>query len=177
MRNRFRTAIVSSAAFLLVLSWAGPAVPDSRNGGGRENGGAEIPDLVLRKVTVTPARAHVGEIIRIDMEWDYWGDITENYYDTNTASVRANGKVVVSKSYDADFGVRPGETKRETLLWDTRGMPPGKYRIRADVPLNPERTPYDNYLVIKEPVLLVPAGASFPPGEEAGGTAIAESPY
>lgn len=177
MRNRFRTAIVLSAAFLLVLSWAGPAVPDSRNGGDRENGGAEIPDLVLRKVTVTPARAHVGDVIRIEMEWDYWGDITENYYDTNTAAVRANGKVVARRTYDADFGVRPGETKRETFLWDTKGMSPGRYRIRGEVLLNPERTPYDNYLVVKEPLLLVSAGASFPQGEEAGGTVVAESPY
>ena len=177
MHNRIRKGIVLSAAFLLVLSSAGPAVSDSLNGGERENGGAEIPDLVLRKMTVTPARAHVGDVIRIEMEWDYWGDITENYYDTNTASVLANGKVVAGRKYDADFGVRPGETKRDTFLWDTKGMAPGTYRMRGEVPLNPERTPYDNYLVMKETVLLIPAGASFPKGEEAGGTAVAESPY
>jgi len=30
---------------------------------------------------------------------------------------------------------------------------------------------------VKEPVLLVPAGESFPAGKESGGVAVAESPY
>ena len=176
MRSRIRECLYL-APLLLVLVFAGPAVSKDMDGGDR-NGGAVIPDLVVRKVTVTPVRAHVGDVIRIEMEWDFWGDITENFYDTNVAAVRANGKVVASKSYTADFGgVRPGETHRETFLWDTKGTAPGQYRIRGEVPLKIEKTPYDNYLDVKEPVLLVPAGASFPAGEESGGSAVAESPY
>jgi len=161
---------------VLVLLFAGPAVSGDMIGNDKD-GGADIPDLVVRNVTVTPIRAHVGDVVRIDMEWDYWGDITKNYYDTNFAMVRANGKVVASKKYTSYFGVRPGEVKRETFLWDTGGMAPGMYRIRGEVPLNLDKTPYDNYLDVKEPLLLVPRGASFPAGEEPGGSAVAKDPY
>src|SRR3989304_813104 len=143
-------------AVFLLLFLARPAGSNMMDGGKDGNGGAEIPDVVLRNVTVTPVRAHVGDIIRIEMEWDYWGDITENYYDTNTAAVRANGKVVASRKYTSYFGVRPGEPKRETFLWDTKGFAPGRYRIRGEVPLRRDATPYDNFLAGKEPVLLVP---------------------
>src|SRR3990172_4076783 len=145
---------------VLVLLFAGPAVSGDMIGNDKD-GGADIPDLV----------------VRIDMEWDYWGDITKNYYDTNFAMVRANGKVVASKKYSSYFGVRPGEVKRETFLWDTGGIAPGTYRIRGEVPLNLDKTPYDNYLDVKEPLLLVPRGASFPAGEEPGGSAVAKDPY
>jgi hypothetical protein len=63
---------------------------------------------------VTPVRAHVGDVIRIEMEWEYWGDITNNYYDTTAAEVQANGKVVVSKPFTYDFGARLGETYRDS---------------------------------------------------------------
>ena len=176
MRSRTKECLYLLVPLLLVLLFARPAVSNDMDGD--KNGGSEIPDLVVRKVTVTPARAHVGDVIRIEMEWDFWGDITENAYDTNVAAVRANGKVVASKSYTADFnGVRPGETYRETFLWDTKGVAPGQYRIRGEVPVRIEKTPYDNYLDVKKPVLLVPAGTSFPAGEEGGGSAVAESPY
>jgi len=76
----------------LLLFLARPAGSSMMDGGKDGNGEADIPDVVLRNVTVTPVRAHVGDVIRIEMEWDYWGDITKNYYDTNKAAVRANGK-------------------------------------------------------------------------------------
>jgi len=177
MRSQIKGIFYLIAPLLLVLLFARPAVSDDMDGQDKD-GGSEIPDLVVRKVTVTPVRAHVGDVIRIEMEWDFWGDITENAYDTNVAVVRANSKVVASKSYTADFnGVRPGETYRESFLWDTKGMAPGSYHIRGEVPVRIEKTPYDNYLDVKEPVLLVPAGESFPAGKESGGVAVAESPY
>src|SRR3990170_6540386 len=145
----------------LLLFLARPAGSSMMDGGKDGNGEAEIPDVVLRNVTVSPVRAHVGDVIRIEMEWDYWGDITENYYDTNFAVVRANGKVVASRKYTSYFGVRPGEPKRETFLWDTKGMAPGKYRIRGEVPLRIDATPYDNYLDVKEPFILISKGESF----------------
>ncbi len=177
MRGRSKTCLVLLGPLALLLFLVRPAGSNPMDGSRDDNGGSEIPDVVVRKVTVTPVRAHVGDVIRVEMEWDYWGDITENPYDSNTAAVRAGGKIVASKTYTADFGVRPGEVKRETFLWDTKGMAPGKYRMRGEVPLILEKTPYDNYLDVKEPVTLIPAGASFPPGEEAGGSAVAESPY
>src|SRR4030066_554494 len=163
------------AVFLLLLL-ARPAGSNMMDGGKDGNGGAEIPDVVLRKVMVTPVRAHGGDVIRIEMEWDYWGDITENHYDTNKAAVGANGKVVAGRQYTADFGVRPGELCRETFLWDRKGMAPGKDRIRGEVPVILEKTPYDNYLDVKEAVSLIPVGASFPAGEEPGGAAVAKDP-
>lgn len=177
MRDRFEKIPWFFVGSVLLLFLARPAVSGDMNNGQDKDGGAERPDVVLRKVTVTPIRAHVGDVVRIDMEWDYWGDITDNYYDSNSADVRANGKVVVSRTYEADYGVRPGETKRETFLWDTKGMAPGSYHLRAEVPVQLDKTPYDNYLDVKKPVLLVAAGAAFPSGEEGGGTAVAESPY
>jgi len=177
MAGRTRKKSVLFVALLLLLFFAWPAGSISMNQPGNDDGGSEIPDVVVRNVTVTPVRAHVGDVIRIEMEWDYWGDIWVNYYDTNTAEVRANGKVVASKKYPADFGVSPGELCRETFLWDTKGMAPGKYRIRGEVPVILEKTPYDNYLDVKEPLLLIPAGESFPAGEKEGGSAMAGAPY
>ena len=171
---RKKSALLVAFLLLFLARPAGSSMTDGVTDG---NGGEQIPDLVVRKVTVSPVRAHVGDVIRIEMEWDYWGDITENYYDTNFAVVRANGKVVASRKYTSYFGVRPGEPKRETFLWDTKGFAPGRYRIRGEVPLRRDATPYDNFLDVKEPVLLVPEGAACPAGEEGGGVAVAESPY
>jgi hypothetical protein len=175
MHSRIRTTIYLLVSLLLLLLFA----PLPGYGDSDKNGGSQPVDLVLRKVTVTPVRAHVGDVVRVEMEWDYWGDIfAENRYDTNMAAVRANGKVVASKTYTADFGgLSPGDTCRETFLWNTTGMAPGEYRIRGEVPVIQDKTHYDNYLDVKEPLLLVPAGVSFPDGKERGGEAVAESPY
>ncbi len=142
--------------------------------GSMGNGGAHV-DLVVRKVSVSPVRAHVGNIVRIEMEWEYWGDITNNYYETTAAEVHANGKVVASKPFTYDFGARLGETYRETFLWDTTGMKPGKYRIRGEVPLRLDATPYDNFLDLKEPLTLFPSGAIIPDGGKNGGVAATEN--
>ena len=140
------------------------------------DGGAHV-DLVVRKITVSPARAHVGDTIRIEMAWEYWGEITNNYYDTTFAQVSANGKLVARKPFVYNFGAQLGDEYRETFLWDTKGMSPGEYRIRGEVPLRLDATPYDNFLVVKEPVILVPEGAPFPSGEESGGTLVAKNPF
>jgi hypothetical protein len=144
--------------------------------GSLQRDGAHV-DLVVRKITVSPARAHVGDTIRIEMVWEYRGDMISNYYDTTTAAVSANGKVVAKKPFVYNFGAQLGDTYRETFLWDTKGMAPGTYRIRGEVPLRLDATPYDNYLVVKEPVILVPQGASFPSGEEIGGTVVGKNPF
>jgi hypothetical protein len=131
----------------------------------------------VRKVTVTPARAHVGDTIRIEMVWQYWGDMISNYYDTTVAEVLANGKLVAGKPFVYNFGAQLGDEYRETFLWDTKGIAPGTYRIRGQVPLQLDSTPYDNFLVVKEPVILAPQGAPFPSGEESGGTVSGKNPF
>jgi hypothetical protein len=178
MHSRIKTYIYLIGSLLLLLLFAPLAKASSQNGDSGKNGGSQPVDLVVRKVTVTPVRANVGDVVRVEMEWDYWGDIADERYDTSVAAVRANGKVVASKTYTADFGgVSPGDTYRETFLWNTTGMAPGEYRIRGEVPLIEDKTHYDNYLDVKEPLLLAPAGVSFPDGKKRGGEAVAESPY
>ena len=176
MRRRTKTTMVLSVPMFFLLFFAPQAGPGMLHGSVGDNGGAHV-DLVVRKVTVTPARAHVGDIIRIEMVWEYWGEITSNYYDTTFAEVLANGKPVAKKPFVYNFGARPGDVYRETFLWDTKGTAPGEYRIRGEVPLRLDATPYDNFLVVMEPVILVPEGAPFPSGEESGGTLVAKNPF
>ncbi len=157
--------------FLLFANLSGPRMLY-----GSQGGGAHV-DLVVRKVTVTPVRARVGDVVRIEMEWEYWGAISNNYYDTTAAEVRANGMVVASKPFVLNFGARLGEVYRDTFLWDTKEMAPGKYRIRGEVPLRLDATPFDNFLIVSEPLLLIPREASFPAGEDGGGIAVAQNAF
>jgi hypothetical protein len=176
MRSRFKTTLVLFIALFLLLGFAPMAGSGMLRASVGDDGGAHI-DLVLRKVTVTPIRARVGDVVRIDMEWEYWGEIVNNYYDTTAAEVRANGKVVASKPFVYNYGASLGEVYRDTFLWDTKGAAPGKYRIRGEVPLRLDATPYDNYLDVKEPLVLYAAGAALPAGEEIGGTGVAENSF
>jgi hypothetical protein len=171
-----KTCMMLFVFLFLLLGFAPLAGPGMLHGSGGAPEGAHV-DLVVRKVTVTPVRAHVGDVVRIEMEWEYWGDISNDYYDTTRAQVLANGKVVAGVPFTYDFGARLGEVYRETFLWDTTGMAPGKYRIRGEVHLRLDATPFDNYLDVKEPIFLVSAGASLPAGEAGGGTAIARNPF
>lgn len=176
MRRSIRTFAVSSVPLLLLLFLAPLADPGMLHGSMGDDGGAHV-DLVVRKVLVAPVRAHVGDLIRIEMEWEYWGEMTNNYYDTTFAEILANGKTVARKPFVYEFGAQLGDSYRETFLWDTKGMAPGKYRIRGEVPLRLDATPFDNYLVVKEPVVLMPEGASVPAGQGKGGSAAAENRF
>lgn len=140
-----------------------------------DDAGAHV-DVILLKVAVTPARAHVGDVVAIEMVWQYWGDLVNNYYDTTFAEVSANGRVIARKPFDYRFGAVLGDVYRETFLWDTKDAAPGTYRIRGEVPLRLDATPYDNYLVVRESLVLLPAGEPFPSGQESGGSAVAENP-
>jgi hypothetical protein len=142
-------------------------------GGGGE--GAHV-DIFVKEVKVSPIRARVGEFIRIDMRWVYWGAIGNRYYETTKAEIRANGKVVASSPFIYDYGASLGDKYDHTWFWDTRGFPPGEYRIRGEVFLWLDATPYDNFLVVKEPVILLAPGAEFPKGQEGGGTGVARNP-
>jgi len=142
-------------------------------GGGGE--GAHV-DIFVQEVKVSPVRAHVGDVIRIDMRWVYWGDISNRHYESTKAEIRANGMVVASSPFVYDFGASLGDEYVRTWFWDTRGFPPGEYRIRGEVFLWPDATPYDNFLALKDPVILLAPGAEFPQGQGAGGEGVARNP-
>jgi hypothetical protein len=158
---------------LLVARHAGSNMSVVSAGGGGE--GAHV-DIIVKEVIVSPVGAHVGDVIRIDMRCMYWGDISNREYQTTKAEIRANGKVVGSVPFVYDYGASLGDEYVHSFHWDTRGFPPGKYTIRGDVFLWLDVTPYDNFLVVKEPVVLLAPGAVFPRGQEAGGAGVARNP-
>src|SRR5512139_1179052 len=99
-------------------------------------GGGEVDshiDIIVKEVTVSPVRAHVGDVIRIDMRWVYWGAILNRDYETTNAEIKANGKVVGSIPFVYDYGAKLGDEYAHTYYWDTRDFPPGEYRIRGEV--------------------------------------------
>jgi hypothetical protein len=173
MRRPLKTTLFLSLGLLLLFSLASLAGPGMILGSVGDGGGAHV-DLVVRKVVVTPIRARSGEPVSIEVVWMYWGDLSNNYYESTSANVLANGKLVAKKPFDYEFGARLGDEYRHTFVWDTVGMAPGRYRIRAEVPLRLDATPYDNFLDVKEPLVLFPAGAAFPAGE---GSGVAENPF
>jgi len=165
------------ASLLFLLSFARRAESNKLlvSAGGNGGEGAHV-DIFVKEVKVSPVRAHVGDVIRIDMRWVYWGDISNREYQSTKAEIKANGKVVASSPFVYDYSASLGEEYVQTYLWDTRGFPPGEYRIRGEVFLWLDATPYDNFLVVKEPVILLAPGAEFPKGQEAGGTGVARNP-
>ena len=140
-------------------------------------GDAAHADIFVKEVKVSPIRAHVGDVIRIDMRWVYWGEISNRHYETTNAEIKANGKVVASSPFVYDYGAKLGDEYAHTWSWDTRGLPPGKYRIKGEVFLWRDVTPYNNFLEVKEPVILLAPGVKFPEGQEAGGTGVARNRY
>jgi hypothetical protein len=135
------------------------------------DGGDMNIDLAVRQVTVTPVRAHVGDVIHVEM-------VIENKFEgtrTTPAELLVNGKVVASHLFT--WGMSPGERLyRVSFDWDTRKVQPGEYKIGAQAFVWEDTSPFDNRLNVKQPVLIVPAGGGFPGGLEAGGTATETDP-
>lgn len=174
--SRIRASGYLLASLLFLLLFARQA---ESNGLFLSEGGGDVDshvDIIVKEVTVSPVRAHVGDVIRIDMRWVYWGAILNRDYETTNAEIKANGKVVGSIPFVYDYGAKLGDEYVHTYLWDTRDFPPGEYRIRGEVFLWHDATPYDNFLVVKDPVILLAPGAKFPEGQEAGGTGVARNP-
>jgi hypothetical protein len=137
-----------------------------------ENGGGNINvDLAVRQVTVTPVRAYVGDKVRVEV-------LVENKAegkDTTNADIYANGKMVGRQLFT--WGLSPGERLyRLSFEWDTRGFPPGEYKIRAEAYIRVDSSPFDNDLTVQQPVVLAPPGGAFPGGEAAGGTVTETDP-
>ncbi len=86
------------------------------------------------------------------------GAIGNRDYETTKAEIRANGTVVASIPFVYGYGASLGDEYAHPWFWDTRGFPPGKYGIRGEVFLGRDATPYDNFLALKEPVILLAPG-------------------
>jgi hypothetical protein len=133
--------------------------------------GGENIDLAVRQVTVAPVRGYVGQKVHVEV-------LIENKdegRDTTSAEIFANGKRVGSRLFA--WGSSAGERLyRLSFDWDTRGLSPGVYKIRAEAPVDADTSPSDNSLEVKQPVILILPGASFPDGQPAGGTATETDP-
>jgi hypothetical protein len=128
-------------------------------------------DLAVRQVTVTPVRAHVGDVIHVDV-------VIENKAEgsrTTPAELLVNGKVVASHLFT--WGWSPGERLYHVSFdWDTRKVSPGEYQIGARAFVWEDSSPFDNRLDVPQPVLIVPSGGAFPGGEAAGGSVTETDP-
>jgi len=168
------TALASAAALLLFaggIASGGELGGRFRPAGDQGGGGDANIDIAVRQVTVTPIRAHVGDVVRFAV-------VIENRddgYQTVPLEIFANRKVVARKPFT--FGFSPADRiYRESLAWDTRGVSPGEYRIRAEVFVWGDSSPSDNFLEVKQVVLLSAPGAPFPDGAASGGSATETDP-
>lgn len=168
-----RAAAFSAMAACIVLLAGGEARAGRLLVAMGDNGdGGVAVNLIVREVRVAPVRSHVGERIRIDATIENRGEGAG----TITARVYANGKPVASRLFTYDPLDGPSALYRESFLWDTTGVAPGEYRIRAEAFEWSDSSPFDNELVVEEPVTLVAAGAAFPGGRPGGGEAVAVDP-
>ncbi len=136
-----------------------------------DGGGGVNIDLAVRQVTVTPVRAHVGDVVRVDVVIENKAEGSQ----TTSAHLLANGKVVASELFT--WGWSPGERlHRLSFAWDTRKAPPGEYRIGVEAYVREDTSPFDNRLDVTQPLLIVPAGSAFPGGGAAGGSATETDP-
>jgi len=130
-------------------------------------------NIIVREVKVTPIRAHVGDAIRIDMVTEDLGDLMPN---TTDADIYANGKIVARKLVTFGYGGEGGRIQHHTFYWDTHGYKPGEYHLKGQVFVWIDASPFDNYLDVAQPLVLMPTGTAFPAGEKEGGVAIARDP-
>jgi hypothetical protein len=128
-------------------------------------------DLAVRQVTVSPVRANAGDVVHVHVVIE---NKAEGMGDTN-AELLVNGKTVARQLFT--WGMSPGERiYRLSFDWDTRGIPPGEYRIGAEAFVWGDSSPFDNRLDVTQPVVIAPAGGGFPGGEAAGGSATETDP-
>jgi hypothetical protein len=137
---------------------------------GGDGGGMNV-DLAVRQVTVSPVRAHAGDVVHVEV-------VIENRDEgmrTTSAELLVNGKTVSSQLFT--WGESPGDRLyRLSFDWDTRGLPPGQYRIGAQAFVWEDTSPFDNRLDVTLPVRIAPAGGGFPGGEAAGGSVTETDP-
>jgi len=167
-----KTTMVLAAGLLWAFGLPGEAVSagPARMGRMADKGDVNI-DLAVRQVTVTPVRAHVGDVIHIEV-------LIENKAEgvgTTSAEARANGKVVGRHLFS--WGMSSGDRLyRLSFDWDTHGASPGEHRIRGEAFVWEDTSPFDNLLNVSQPVVLAPPGGTFPGGAAAGGSATETDP-
>jgi hypothetical protein len=161
-----------SLAFLLVGAGQGEAgfrfLRSEFDGNDNDGNGTNV-DLIVHEVRVTPIVAHVGDTIWFEMILEDHGDPANM---TITIDILANGKEVASKLFKFGWDLEPGQIYRETFQWDTRGVPPGEYRIQGEAFVWGDSYEFDNYLNVKEPLVLLPVGEELPTGKEDVGTVV-----
>jgi hypothetical protein len=170
MRRILTLAIFGACALLL---WGDQARAGFLRVSDADGGGGPYVNLIMREVRVSPIRAHVGDVIRVDMVIADQSDVT---YARGDLDLLANGRIVASRRVDHGFGGQGERIHRETIQWNTRGVKPGEYKIRAEFHVWGDASPFDNFLDIKEPLVLQPQGTAFPSGEPGGGAAQARDP-
>jgi hypothetical protein len=166
--------------WLAVAVLATVAVPGGAVAGGRaetvlladnDGGGNVNIDLAVRQVTVTPVRAHAGDVIHVEVVIENKAEGSQ----TTNAELLVNGKAVARQLFT--WGMSAGERLyRLSFDWDTRGISPGEYRIGGQAFVWEDTSPFDNRLDVTQPVVVAPAGGGFPGGEAAGGSATETDP-
>jgi len=169
--GRYIRILWLAAAVLATVAVPGGTVEtvllaDQNTGDGNVN-----VDLAVRQVTVSPVRAHAGDVVRVEV-------VIENKAEgmsTTNAELLVNGKVVARQFFS--WGMSLGERLyRLSFDWDTRGVLPGEYRVGAQAFVWEDTSPFDNRLDVGQPVIVAPAGSAFPGGAAAGGSATETDP-
>jgi len=134
-------------------------------------GGGHSVNLTVERVTVSPIRAYVGDPVYVEVVIDN----REDGSDTSWIEVYANKKVVDRQMFR--WGTPGMEKKYKAYFkWDTSGMAPGEYKIKAEAFVFHDISPFDNELTLTESVILVAPGEQFPGGAPAGGSATEVDP-
>ena len=156
-------ATIAVSAVPVFAGTRGPVLLADRDG--------ENIDLAVRQVTVTPVRAHVGDVIHVNV-------VIENKSEgarTTPAEMLVNGRPVAMHLFT--WGNSDGDRLyRLSFEWNTRGVRPGSYRIGARAFVWEDSSPFDNELTVTKPVVIAPVGGAFPGGEVAGGSATETDP-
>lgn len=135
------------------------------------DGGGHAVNLTVERVTVSPIRAYIGSPINVEVVIDN----REDGSDMCWVKIYANKKEVAKQMFR--WGTPGAEKKyRLNFVWDTSGMAPGNYKIKAEAFVFQDISPFDNELTLTEPVILVAPDEQFPGGASAGGSATEVDP-
>jgi len=128
------------------------------------DGGDMNIDLAVVQIAVSPIRAHVGDVIHFEM-------VVEDKFEgkgSTPGEIYANGKSVGYQMFTWGWG--GNGLHHLSIDWNTKGMKPGEYKIKGTAFVYEDSSPFNNELKVAQPVVLVAPGASFPGGEQAGGS-------
>ena len=170
MRIRKKMPVPGAAALVLAaaLSLVPSAVHADMDSG---DGGGFAVNLTLQQMTVQPVRAYVGDTVNVEVLIHS----REEGSQTSWVELYAGKKMVARQMFRWGTPGASG-TEKVNVQWDTRGMAPGEYKLKAEVFVYEDVDPFDNDLTLKQPVILAAAGGQFPGGAPAGGSATEVDP-